>query len=370
MEDIINNENNDDSNPMDEYNNAVDVYYKLKGIYYTNYTKKKKEFQKNKKKGDVFFPKCINCERGVGSIFSTSYNSESDSRILIAICGDKQSPCGLNININVGYCNSVQEDLFEVETLLKNIKNEIIYDKNNAMFGYILKDKALKNFESFKNSISEYTDRLKLNVEQYDFIINNKNIKNELIKTEFEVNLYIDQIKDLVDNFSKTNNTQLVNDAVEIYQHTLKPKLKYLMDLKYKHNFVEFNESTKTYQLFQLPYSIETFERCYGNPKIISLNYNTGLNANQTTNKQPKNNNIKQKEKKPKIMTQKIKPIKQIKEKKTKTLKQNPTIVSEPTIIPEQNNNELIDDIFGEDSDEEELNSDQLKESEHTNSDF
>jgi hypothetical protein len=368
MEDIINNENNDDSNPMDEYNNAVDTYYKLKSIYYNrDNTKKNKDFQKNKEKGGV--PKCINCERRVGSIFSISYNSELDSRNLIAICGSKTSPCDLNININVGYCNSVQEDLFEVETLLKNIKNEIIYDKNNAMFGYILKDKALKNFESFKNSISEYTDRLKLNVEQYDFIINNKNIKNEVIKTEFEVNLYIDQIKDLVDNFSKTNNTQLVNDAVEIYQHTLKPKLKYLMGLKYKHSFVEFNESTKTYQLFQLPYSIETFERCYGNPKIISFKYNTGL-INVQTSKQPKNN-IKQKEKKPKIMTQKIKPIKPIKEKKTKTLKQKPTIVSEPTIIPEQNNKELIDDIFGEDSDEEEeLNSDQLKESEHTNSDF
>lgn len=364
MEDIINNENNDDDlNPMDEYNNAVDTYYKLKGIYY-----KHDNTKKNTKNGEGFIPKCVNCERRVGTFFYTSYNSESDSRNLIAICGDKQSPCGLNININVGYCNSVQEDLIEVETLLKNIKNEIIYDKNNAMFGYILKDKALKNFESFKNSISEYTDRLKLNVEQYDFIINNKNIKNELIKTEFEVNLYIDQIKDLVDNFSKTNNTQLVNDAVEIYQHTLKPKLKYLMGLKYKHSFVEFNESTKTYQLFQLPYSIETFERCYGNPKIISLKYNTGLN-NVQTSKQPKNN-IKQKEKKPKIMTQKIKPIKPIKEKKTKTLKQKPTIVSEPPIIPEQNNNELIDDIFGEDSDEEELNSDQLKETEHTNSDF
>lgn len=383
------NENNDDLD--NQYNNGVDMYYKLKNIYKQTLKKGINELKKAmigtdkyiKKTRVRFIPKCINCERRVGTFFYNSYNQELDSRSLIAICGDKQTPCNLNININVGYCNSVQEDLFEVETLIKNIKNEIIYDKNNAMFGYILKEKALKNFESFKNSISEYTDRLKLNVEQYDFIINNKNIKDDINKTEFELNLYIEQIKDLIKDFNKTNNTQLVVDAIELYQNTLRPKLNDLMSLKYKHTFVEFNEKSKMYQLFQLPNSIETFERCYGNPKIISFKYNKGLNALiDNSNKEPKNKNTKlketklketkPKEKKTKIVTQKIKPIK---EPKTKTLKQKQSIMP----IVEKDNTLLINDIFGEDSDssssssdsdEEDLNSDILKETEHTNSDF
>ena len=337
----------------DEYIAALDKYYNLKNIYKQSIKKGLKE------NGPGFKPKCINCERQVGTFFYTSYNPEVDGRNLIAICGDKQTPCDLKIDINVGYCNSLQEDLKEVETLIRNIKNDIIYDKNNAMFGYILKDKALKNFEIFKSSISEYTDRLKTNIEQYDFIINNKNIKNEILKLEFEVNVDIEQIKSLINTSNNTNNTQFVIDAVELYQHTLKPKLDNLMNLKYKYNFLEFNETDKTYQLFQLPHSIETFERCYGNPRIISFKYKPGL-------QKPKQKEIKEKKPKSQIKTQSLTQTMKNKPEKVKRVK---TLKIKPTPFVEQNTvgfSEAPISVIGD----VELNTDMLRESEHTNIDF
>jgi len=337
----------------DEYIVALDKYYNLKNTYKQSIKKGLKET------GPGFKPKCINCERQVGTFFYTSYNPEVDGRNLIAICGDKQTPCALKIDINVGYCNSLQEDLKEVETLIRNIKNDIIYDKNNAMFGYILKDKALKNFEIFKSSISEYTDRLKTNIEQYDFIINNKNIKNEILKLEFEVNVDIEQIKSLINTSNNTNNTQFVIDAVELYQHTLKPKLDNLMNLKYKYNFLEFNETDKTYQLFQLPHSIETFERCYGNPRIISFKYKPGL-------QKPKQKEIKEKKPKSQIKTQSLTQTMKNKPEKIKRVK---TLKIKPTPFVEQNTvgfSEAAISVIGD----VELDTDMLRESEHTNIDF
>lgn len=337
----------------DEYIVALDKYYNLKNTYKQSIKKGLKET------GPGFKPKCINCERQVGTFFYTSYNPEVDGRNLIAICGDKQTPCALKIDINVGYCNSLQEDLKEVETLIRNIKNDIIYDKNNAMFGYILKDKALKNFEIFKSSISEYTDRLKTNIEQYDFIINNKNIKNEILKLEFEVNVDIEQIKSLINTSNNTNNTQFVIDAVELYQHTLKPKLDNLMNLKYKYNFLEFNETDKTYQLFQLPHSIETFERCYGNPRIISFKYKPGL-------QKPKQKEIKEKKPKSQIKTQSLTQTMKNKPEKVKRVK---TLKIKPTPFVEQNTvgfSEAPISVIGD----VELDTDMLRESEHTNIDF
>jgi len=337
----------------DEYIVALDKYYNLKNTYKQSIKKGLKET------GPGFKPKCINCERQVGTFFYTSYNPEVDGRNLIAICGDKQTPCDLKIDINVGYCNSLQEDLKEVETLIRNIKNDIIYDKNNAMFGYILKDKALKNFEIFKSSISEYTDRLKTNIEQYDFIINNKNIKNEILKLEFEVNVDIEQIKSLINTSNNTNNTQFVIDAVELYQHTLKPKLDNLMNLKYKYNFLEFNETDKTYQLFQLPHSIETFERCYGNPRIISFKYKPGL-------QKPKQKVIKEKKPKSQIKTQSLTQTMKNKPEKVKRVK---TLKIKPTPFVEQNTvgfSEAPISVIGD----VELDTDMLRESEHTNIDF
>jgi len=345
----------------DEYIVALDKYYNLKNIYKQSIKKGLKE------NGPGFKPKCINCERQVGTFFYTSYNPEVDGRNLIAICGDKQTPCDLKIDINVGYCNSLQEDLKEVETLIRNIKNDIIYDKNNAMFGYILKDKALKNFEIFKSSISEYTDRLKTNIEQYDFIINNKNIKNEILKLEFEVNVDIEQIKSLINTSNNTNNTQFVIDAVELYQHTLKPKLDNLMNLKYKYNFLEFNETDKTYQLFQLPHSIETFERCYGNPRIISFKYKPGL-------QKPKQKEIKEKKPKSQTLTQTL--TQSLTQSLTQTMKNKPekvnrakTLKIKPIPFIEQNTvgfSEAPISVIGD----VELNTDMLRESEHTNIDF
>jgi len=290
-----------------EYIDALDrlyTYYNLKSDYQESklnlILKKKKEEkdqgikkQENKIKRELLTtkPKCINCNRPVGTLFYNNYNEKLYARNLIAICGDKQDPCNLNINILMGNCSSNKEDIKEIETLITNIKNDIICDKNNVMFGYISKESALTNFENFKKDISTLTDQLKAS--ENANIHDNPNIQ----MVELEVNIIIKKIKSLMVSFNKTNNTQLIIDSIEIYKNELIPKLGILMNIKYKYNFVEILDKTKSnklsqYKLFQFNDSIESFETCYGKTKVVSFKYNPGF-YNITKNKTKNQKDLK-----------------------------------------------------------------------------
>jgi len=95
----------------EKLNSAVNKYYALKMKYESEIKSLKKKINSglnsNREKRNAFVRlkiKCINCRRPVKSIFQTIYNEKTGSRSLIAKCGDVVSPCGLNININLGYC--------------------------------------------------------------------------------------------------------------------------------------------------------------------------------------------------------------------------------------------------------------------------
>jgi hypothetical protein len=86
-------------------------------------------------------PKCVNCKRPVGSIFSTKV--DDDGRHLIAICGDRTAPCLFNININLGLVENIRDNLNSDEDSLSQNKREIIIDKNDMLFGYITEEEDL-----------------------------------------------------------------------------------------------------------------------------------------------------------------------------------------------------------------------------------
>jgi hypothetical protein len=128
-------------------NDAFNEYYKLKNKYDSDYNKDKQKIIKNKtmswkEKRNEFKqlkPKCINCKRPVGTIFSIkkSGDPKNDFRELKAICGSLTEPCTLNININAGVTYNILDHIKELEKDVENYKNEIIEYKNKLLFGYI-----------------------------------------------------------------------------------------------------------------------------------------------------------------------------------------------------------------------------------------
>jgi len=264
-------------------NDAFNEYYKLKNKYESDYNKDKQKIIKNKmmswKEKRAEFkqlkPKCINCKRPVGTIFSTKKNGDpkNEFRELKAICGSLTEPCTLNITINTGVTFNILDHIKELEQDIVNYKNEIIEYKNKLIFGYIQSETAIENFDKIKEAINDTSFLLNINYENLFNIVDNKNTNENIEKLKEEIHILTNEIKESIKKFDSTGNVQFVRDSVQIYVNQMESKLRELLDLKYKVNLVEFDDSEGVYRLIQKKTSISDLEDVYINPEVINFNY-------------------------------------------------------------------------------------------------
>ena len=90
---------------MKTWQDGINDFYKLKRDYESAIDKEVKKLDKGlsihekRREFKKLKPKCIDCNRPVGTLFTIKYDKDQDGRILSAICGDRVDPCNLNINI-------------------------------------------------------------------------------------------------------------------------------------------------------------------------------------------------------------------------------------------------------------------------------
>jgi hypothetical protein len=275
---------NPNLNPNLNPNQIIDSfneYYKLKNNYEIENKKEKRKLIKNpelswKEKRSEFKkykPKCINCKRPVGTIFSGKYNTSDEFRELKAICGSLTEPCNLNITINPGVTYNIMDHIKELENDNNEYKNNIIDDKNKLLFGYISSETAIDNFDKLKDAVNDINFLLNINYETLFQVTDNKNIEETIKKLKEETYILVNDIKQSIKNYNSTNDLQFVRDSIEIYINQLQPKLKELMMLKYRSNLVEYNEDDNTYHLIQQKYTILDLEDNYVKPAVISFDY-------------------------------------------------------------------------------------------------
>jgi len=286
----MNNNNEKHISDKRDFLEALNNYYRLKNNYESSLDKEKNTIIQNsnlswKEKRLEFKnykPKCINCKRPVGTLFSRTYDEKEYTRILKAMCGDLQNPCNLNITLNIGYIDTIPNIIKEDEKDIEDAKLSIIKDKNNLLFGYITTEEALENFDKLKKDIVDITNSLESIQKLWINISDNKEKEDLLKKTQEESYLIINNIKTIVNEYDHTGNHNLINDAVNIYVNQLIPKLKVIMDLKYNVNFVEFIEEENSYHLIQQKLSIQNLEFDYSKSRII--HYDIGITNKSNTN--------------------------------------------------------------------------------------
>jgi hypothetical protein len=284
-------------------NDAFNEYYKLKNKYESDYNKDKQKIIKNKmmswkEKRDEFKqlkPKCINCKRPVGTIFSIkkSGDPKNDYRELKAVCGSLTEPCTLNILINAGITYNILDHIKELEKDIEDYKNEIIEYKNKLLFGYVQSETVIENFEKIKEAINDTSFLLNINYEHLFDIVDNKATNESIAKLKEEIYIFINEIKESMKNFDTTKNVQFVRDSIDIYVNQMETKLQELSKLKYKVNLVEFDESEGIYRLIQKKNGIADLEDVYVPSEVLNFNYGeiyTGKPNTKTTNKKKKHN--------------------------------------------------------------------------------
>lgn len=270
---------------MISYDEALEQYYILKSNYENEVQENKKNILKNnnlsKREKRMEYlklkPKCINCERPVGSIFKTVTTSQegekTKTRNLVAICGDRENPCSLKITLNSGIVNSYMNVIEELENDIKKTKENIILSKNKLLFGYIDEEIALAQFDKYKEEIKDLSTLLNYIMSEYTNVTDNKEKKKMLDQKTSQSYQYIKSIQECMSNFNAENNSQFVVDAVNIYINNLRPLLKEIMGLKYSNYLVEHDDKQNSCVLIQQKNTISQLNYVLEEPKVIDFRF-------------------------------------------------------------------------------------------------
>jgi hypothetical protein len=271
----------------EEFDEAVKKYYRLKNEYDESLNNQKKKILATKglslKDKQIEFnklrKKCINCKRPVGTIFDTKvidggpFNYKD--RHLIALCGDRNEPCPLNIDINLSATTSIRNVVNMFEKELNEFKNQVIIHKNDLLFGYITPEKAVEKFDEIKENIKGSTEMFDLFFEMLNNITDNPNKKEKLdnLKKEFYEN--IDTLKSMMEEFKASGTTQYVLDAVELYKNEINPTAEKIMHKKYAYIGIDYDEDDKTYHLVQNKNTIRELETDVGGKEksVVSMSF-------------------------------------------------------------------------------------------------
>ena len=185
-------------------------------------------------------PKCVQCKQLGGTIFTNKNNT------YYAVCGNKRSPCNLNIEIYNGkYYNTYELlDTFGSEELVR-IRTDIICQKMDNLFKYDNENVSLKKF---KENMEDFTI---MNDEYNELVGKNNNLYKDEIRVEMaarktqQIYRLISSIKELITQYKKDGNSQLLKAAVEIQVKELDPEINNLRHLHYEIMEVELKKGKK-----------------------------------------------------------------------------------------------------------------------------
>jgi len=216
---------------------ALRLFFKLKNDYDSKDRKRrrdlyKKILEKGSKKEAVRMARatespCINCKRKVGTTFSTKNNK------YIAVCGDKKSPCNLDIQLFSGFVFDNEMLLETTQTHVASQRENMIKEKLNTLFNYVSEKEAVSRF---KRGLEQYTkdnDSLRDFLHQYNEVHANADRSAQLAAKQQTVYEIQDDISRILAQYRETGNAEMMKEAVEMQINSLEPAIENLRLLKY-----------------------------------------------------------------------------------------------------------------------------------------
>lgn len=274
-----------------DYIESIYDYFKLKSNYeMQSYKLRKKAFERGTSKkskrrlASSVVTKCINCKQLGGTLFSNKDNN------YYAVCGNKKSPCNLKIEIHNGKHYRLEDILFIEHGELNDIKTNIIREKLNTIFNYADNESTAKIFkekiQEFNFYNADYTSLIEKNNHLYK-----DDIREELIhKKTKQIYGLIAAIKELIHEYEKSSNRELLRTAVQIQIKELDPEIHNLRLLRNEINEMEMesgklsgafdkepeesedqqsSESRHTMYLVQKYTKLSGFENSMGRPPTV-----------------------------------------------------------------------------------------------------
>ena len=250
----------------EELNRVVEQYYRKKSAYDQSVlamkssimSKTKLKFKQKHDEMRKARAPCVKCGRAVGTIFKATGHFETEQepykcqyRVLEAKCGDTQSPCKLNVNIELG-CYQLIPDIIQSDTSkVQRLRNETIKAKNDLLYDVITSEDAIAKFNEIKQNMDVLNSVLDFYKTRYSNILQNKESDEDmkqLILVLFEA---VNKNQELCREYDKNKTIDNLKTVVENYRAIVEPNLLKVRNIKYSFCHVNFDEEEDTYSLIQ-----------------------------------------------------------------------------------------------------------------------
>ena len=254
------------------YNESLNEYFRLKRNYNDKLFRMKKKVHEKAKSTRAaqrevltLKPPCIKCKRPVGTIFS-----KKDNRY-IAICGDVKTPCKLDIQIFAGTISPVNWLLYIIKENMDLTKDAIIRQKLDTIFNYTSEEDSVKLFKQKLKTYNSNSDSFKELSDKNNEALYGSQKKILIDKKNGDIFQLIEQIHILLEEYTKTNNHELLKTAMDMQVLQLLPETRNLRKLK--HEVMEMNHEKinekDMYGLFQYPCTLSKIDDVFGEPPRV-----------------------------------------------------------------------------------------------------
>lgn len=225
---LLEREHADEVEQKIEVNDALNKFFQLKHKYEDAINKKKRaiyKLQPSKKRAKnkiaAFRPKCIYCNRPVGSVFKLIGD------VYTAYCGDPKEPCKFNIKIYSGYTEG--DLLFMLESThkeLEDLKTKIIRYKMDTIMNYINESESSSKFKMTMEKYNLYSKEYMEYMKRYNDTMYGE-IRKQCIRDK-QIRIY-----DILKTINEYLENGEIHEAVEYQVRELFPEIHNLQLLKY-----------------------------------------------------------------------------------------------------------------------------------------
>lgn len=248
---------------------SLHEYFRMKNAYEDKlHAMKKRIFEKAESKKQAkkevltIRPPCVKCKRPVGTVFSKTNGRYS------AKCGDVQSPCKLDVQIFVGDSNMSLDyilNIFHEDN--EEIKNTIIEQKLDTLFNYTSEEDSVKQFKKELDAFTSNSKTFKKLLDKKNELFYSVDKRHLIEKKNGEIFRINERIQALVKEYEKTQNKEILKQAVQMQIKELSPEIRNLRMLK--NEITEVHKDEFEYSLFQYPVEISKTEHNVGEPMRV-----------------------------------------------------------------------------------------------------
>lgn len=244
-----------------DFYKSLNEYFKLK----RKYEKKQKELKKvayekakTKKMAKLAVQTvkvpCVKCKRPVGTVFSLEKSMYS------AICGDDKTPCKLNIKLFSGFYEPITEEITEFKNETDKIKEDIICKKLDNIFGYTEDESAKLLYEDLLNEYNKSNEMYLTAVSDYENLFENEKKQSNIANKKRELYKYLDENKEILNEYKKTNNNQLIKDVVANNINNVFREARNIRELENEIIQMNYYKDENMFKVFKYPVLLQNTE--------------------------------------------------------------------------------------------------------------